>query len=103
LIISSTQPGYFLEFRQKLIEQYTELLTLAFRSEEFYALRDIELSLMPSQETQRLRFSQFRQRVSDVLREASQKQHPVTVREAEQIVWADLEADLLALPISHHS
>ena len=103
LIISSTQPGYFLEFRQKLVEQYTELLTLAFRSEEFYALRDIELSLMPSQETQRLRFSQFRQRVSDVLREASQKQHPVTVREAEQIVWADLEADLLALPISHNS
>ena len=103
LIISSTQPGYFLEFRQKLIEQYTALLTLAFRSEEFYALRDIELSLMPSQEVQRLRFSKFRQRVSDVMREASQKQRPVTVREAEQIVWADLEADLLGLPVSHHS
>jgi transcriptional regulator with XRE-family HTH domain len=102
LIISSTQPGYFLEFRQKLIEQYTELLTLAFRVDEFYALRDIELSLMPSEEIQRLRFSQFRQRVSNILLEASQKQRPITLREAEQIVWADLEEELLGLPVSHH-
>ncbi len=87
LIVSSTQPDYFLEFRQKLIGQYTELLTLAFRS----------------QEIQHIRFSRFRQRVSDVLREAFREQRPITAREAEHIVWADLEAELLGLPISYHS
>ena len=103
LIVSSTQPDYFLEFRQKLIGQYTELLTLAFRSEEFYAYQDIELSLMPSHEIQHIRFSQFRQRVSDVLREAFREQRSITAREAEHIVWADLEAELLGLPVSYHS
>ena len=99
LIVSSTQPGYFLEFRQNLIRQYTELLTLVFRSEEFYAFQDIELGLMPSDELQIPRFSQFRQRVSRVL----QEQRPMTMREAELLVWADLEAELLGLAASYHS
>ncbi len=103
LIISSTQPGYFLEFRQKLIGQYTELLTLAFRPEEFYALQQIELSLMPSDEIQNMRISRFRQRVSEVLQDTFREQRQMTVREAEQIVWADLESELLDLPVSCHS
>ncbi len=102
LIVSSTQPGYFLPFRQKLIGQYTELLTLTFRSEEFYTLEDIELRLIPSQEIQQVRFSQFRQRVSNVLQEAFREQRPITTTEAEQIVWADVETELLDLPVSYH-
>ncbi len=102
LIVSSTQPEYFLPFRQELIEQYSELLTLVFRPEEFYAHQEIALSLMPSSETQHIRFSQFRQRVSDVLREAFRAQRPITTTEAEQIVWVDLEAELLDLPVSYH-
>ena len=100
LIVSSTQPGYFLEFRQKLIGQYTELLTLAFRPEEFYEHQQIELSLMPSDEVQNIRISRFRQRVSEVLQDAFREQRPITVREAEQIVWAGLELELLGLPVS---
>ncbi len=100
LVVSSTQPGYFLEFRQKLIGQYTELLTLAFRSEEFYTHQDIELSLMPSYEIQKVRFSRFRQRVSEVMREAFRERRPITMGEAERIVWAELEAELLGLPVS---
>ncbi len=102
LIVSSTQPGYFLPFRQKLIGQYTELLTLTFRSDEFYTLQDIELRLIPSQEIQQDRFSRFRQRVSNVLQEAFREQRPITTTEAEQIVWAGLETELLDLPVSYH-
>jgi len=98
LIVSSTQPGYFLEFRQKLIRQYTELLTLAFRPEEFYAHQQIELSQMPSDEVQNMRISRFRQRVSEVLQDTFRESRPITMMEAEQIVWADLEAELLDLP-----
>lgn len=102
LIVSSTQPGYFLPFRQKLVGQYTELLTLAFTSEEFYTLQEIELRPIPSQEIQQVRFSQFRQRVSNVLQEAFREQRPITTTEAEQIVWAGLETELLDLPVSYH-
>jgi transcriptional regulator with XRE-family HTH domain len=102
LIVSSAQPGYFLPFRQKLIGQYTELLTLAFRSEEFYALQDIELRPIPSQEIQQVRFSQFRQRISNVLQKAFREQCPMTTTEAEQMVWAEIETELLDLPVSYH-
>lgn len=103
LIVSSTQPGYFLPFRQKLIGQYTELLTLAFRLEEFYAHQDFELGLMPSREVQDPRFFSFRHRVSEVLREAFREQRPMTAEQAEEIVWEDLEAELLGLSVSHHA
>jgi hypothetical protein len=100
LIVSSTQPGYFLPFRQKLIGQYTELLTLAFRSEQFYTHEDIELGLMPSYEVQIPRFSQFRQRISEALRDAFREGRSMTAEGAEEIVWADLEAELLGLSVS---
>ncbi len=58
---------------------------------------------MPSQEIQHIRFSRFRQGVSDVLQEAFREQRPITMGEAEHIVWADLEAELLGLPVSYHS
>ena len=47
-------------------------------------------------------FSQFRQRVSEVLREEFREQRPITTTEAEHLVWADLEVELLALPVSCH-
>jgi hypothetical protein len=77
-------------------------LTLAFTSEEFYTLQEIELRPIPSQEIQQIRFSQFRQRVSNVLQEAFREQRPITTTEAEQIVWAGLETELLDLPVSYH-
>src|SRR5713226_1152246 len=85
------------------VQSRAEQTQMSVRWEEFYAYQDIELSLMPSHEIQHIRFSQFRQRVSNVLREALREQRPITAREAEHIVWADLEAELLGLPVSYHS
>src|SRR5258708_33965467 len=42
-VVSSTQPDYFLPFRQRLIEKYPELLTFACRAEELYGIEDMEL------------------------------------------------------------
>ena len=98
LIVSSTQPEYFLPFRQKIVEQYTELLTLAFRSDEFYTYQDIELGVMPSLEIQQ----RFRQKVSDTLREALRGNRLLTSNEAEQIVWTALEAELLDMRVADH-
>jgi hypothetical protein len=102
VVVSSTQPGYFLPFRQRLIEKYAELLTLACRVEEFYALEDIELKLMPSPEVQKAYFVHYRQRVSDLMQEASRRQSPITIAQAERIVWEDLETELSGLAVSHY-
>lgn len=103
MIVSSTQPEYFLPERQKITEQYTELLTLAFRSEEFYAYQDIELGVMPSLEIQQSLFQHFRQPVSDTLREALRENRLLTSNEAEQIVWTALEAELLDMRVPDYS
>ena len=101
VVVSSTQPGYFLPFRQRLIEKYTELLTLAFTYEEFYAIESIELKLMPSPEVQKAYFVHYRQRVSDLMQEASRRQSPITIAQAERIAWEELETELSGLAISH--
>ena len=102
VVVSSTQPGYFLPFRQRLIEKYTELLTLAFTYEEFYAVEDIELKLMPSPEVQKTYFVHYRQRVSDLMQEASRRQSPITIAQAERIAWEELETELSGLAVSHY-
>lgn len=42
---------------------------------------------VPSLEVQQARFSLARQRVSIILLEAAQERRPITILEAEQMVW----------------
>jgi hypothetical protein len=96
LLASSTQPDYFLPFRQALFQKYTELLLLAFAPEAFYAIRDLMLQPMPSLAVQRASLSLARQHVSTILLEAAKERHPITITEAEQMVWQQIEEELLA-------
>ncbi|HEX6483015.1 MAG TPA: helix-turn-helix domain-containing protein [Ktedonobacteraceae bacterium] len=98
LLVSSTQPGYFLPFRQQLIQNYADLMVLAFFPEEFHALEEIELYPMPPTQVQVEHFSHLRQRISDVMLESYKKQRPINVIEAEQIVWQQIEKEFLHLP-----
>ena len=98
LLASSTQPGYFLPFRQQLMQSYADLMVLAFVPEEFYALEEIELYPMPPTEVQVTHFSHLRQRISDVMLESYKNQRPINVLEAEQIVWQQIEKEFLDLP-----
>jgi transcriptional regulator with XRE-family HTH domain len=101
LLASSTQPDYFSPFRQALFRKYTELLLLAFVLEDFYALRDLKLQLVPSLEIQRARLTLARQRVSTILLEAAQEQRPISIMEAEQLVLQQIEEELLAHVTQH--
>jgi len=93
LLISSTQPNYFLSpARLSLIQSYADLVALAFESEDFYESQDIELQMMPSHEVQKNYFANFRQRVTQVM-----KEHPAHNLQAEQMVWQQLEEELLQL------
>jgi len=98
MLLSSTQPNYFLSpERRALIQGYTYLISLAFESEEFYPPEYIELSVMPPLNVQQTYFVTFRQRVHNVMRESSGTAHPLTGVQAEQKVWQQLEAELSSL------
>lgn len=96
LIASSVQPGYFLPLRRALVEQCAQLLTLAFQPEDFYDWEEMELLLMPSREVQREKAVDFRQRLSQVILEASQQGQPINIEQAERRVWQQLEEELVA-------
>jgi hypothetical protein len=95
LIASSTQSGYFLPFRQALVERYAQLLTLALRPEDFYEQDDIELLPMPSRTIQRGKVSEYRQRLSQFILEASRQGQPISIEETERHIWQQLEEELL--------
>ncbi len=96
LLVSSTQYNYFLPHsRLTLIENYANLLALAFEPEEFFEPQDIELRVMPNQEEQKKRFADFRQRVANTMIDGSRNKRPVNNLQAERIVWQQLEEELL--------
>jgi hypothetical protein len=103
LLVSSSQTNFFQQSRQTLIESYADLIALAFEAAEFYDPRQIELGLVPFQDVQQLYLSGFRQRLSETMIQATKNQQPLTIFEAEQIVWQQFEAELLGLPLVEES
>jgi hypothetical protein len=96
LLISSTQPNYFLpQARLSLISDFTQLISLAFTPEQFYPLDRIELRIMPSLEVQRDLFTTFQQRIIAVMKESLNASHPLSRFEAEQSVWKQFEEELI--------
>jgi hypothetical protein len=76
------------------------LLTLAFQPEDFYEQQDINLILMPSRNVQREKAIDFRQRLSQVMLEASSRGQPMNIQQAEQLVWQQLEEELFNLLVA---
>jgi transcriptional regulator with XRE-family HTH domain len=99
LLVSSSQSGYFLsQARQKLVQQYAELLLVAFDPDDFYDLNNIDLGRMPSYEVQRSYLGNFRQRVADVMI----RRH-LDVVQAEHEVWQQIEDELLHIQLIQDS
>jgi hypothetical protein len=99
LVVSSTQPGYFVPFRQTLITNYAALVALAFRPEDFYPFKEIELLSMPDAVVQKDFFKHLRQRMSTLMLESQRSKQPITIMEAEQIIWQQVEGELLAMQV----
>src|SRR6266576_829571 len=92
---------FFSQSRLTLIENYANLLALAFEPEEFFEPQDIELRVMPNQEEQKKHFADFRQRVANTMIEGARNKRPVNNLQAEQIVWQQLEEELLQQATLH--
>jgi len=96
LLVSSTQHNYFLSLsRLALIEQYANLLALAFEPDDFYDPGAIELRMMPDQQIQKRYFADFRIRVATTMIDAARNKRPVNNIQAEEMVWQELENELL--------
>ncbi len=96
LLVSSSQPDYFLPTISKLIERYAELVALAFDADDFYAPKQVALSILPSFSEQQPYVAQFRKRVVETLQKATREQEHLTVSQAEQRVWQHIEDHLLS-------
>ena len=96
LLVSSTQSDYFLPTISKLIERYAELIALAFDASDFYEPKQIALSILPPFSEQQPYFVQFRKRVVETLQQATREQKHLTILQAEQRVWQQIEDQLLS-------
>jgi transcriptional regulator with XRE-family HTH domain len=98
-LLSSTQRDYFHSDHLALVEQYAELLGLAFDQDDYYAPESIHLWLLPQAPVQRAALSGFRERVVAAMIQATQQQYPLTLAEAELIVWQQFETEFFSLPV----
>ncbi|HLI05050.1 MAG TPA: hypothetical protein VKV40_00610 [Ktedonobacteraceae bacterium] len=99
LLVSCTQPDYFLPHRYKLIQNYAQLISLIFESQEFYAPQEIDLHVMPNYRVQERHLTGFRQRVSTLMIESARNRRPLSIIDAERLAWQQLEDELIFLPI----
>ncbi|BCL82708.1 hypothetical protein ccbrp13_51730 [Ktedonobacteria bacterium brp13] len=98
LSIVSTQPHFFTQPSIDLIQNYVDLLALAFEPANYYDLSTIELGIMPPREQQQEILKSFQKRVTQQIIRATQTGNTITRPEAELIVWREIEQELL-----HHS
>ena len=95
LLISSTQFGFFTPSRLMLLQRYVDLLALVFEPGEFYDLQQIELREVLPLEQQKPVLATFHTRVSVLLAHSMQAGRPMSVTQAETLVWQQLEDELL--------
>lgn len=96
-LLSSTQPGYFLPpARQVLIQRYANLVALAFEIDDYYPPDVVELRVMPPFEQQQPYLASYWQRVFTLMTNQAAI-GPMIMRQAEQLVWQELEEVLLHL------
>lgn len=100
LLSYSAEPDYFTSSLIALLEGYAELLALAFVQEQFYRHTQMALGLMPSVSVQRPLLATFQRRVNARMTQAVQAGRQLSVLQAEQEVWQQIEEDLLQISVS---
>jgi len=95
LLVSCAHPYQLTEVHLAVVQRYANLLTLAFSPTEFFDLRDMELCLMPPYTAQAPYLEHFGQRVTRKLTQTVATARSITLREAHEQVWQEIEADLL--------
>lgn len=95
LCIVSTQPQFFTQLRINLLQNYVDLLVLAFEPASFYDLTAVKLGIMPPRDQQQPYLQNFQRRVTRHIVHATKMGKSLTSREAELLVWQEIEEELL--------
>ncbi|HLZ58021.1 MAG TPA: GAF domain-containing protein [Ktedonosporobacter sp.] len=98
LLVSSTVPHYFTDRHLALIERYAHLMALAFDPRDFFAPEDIALRWMPHYTKQEPYVRHFNRRVTQKFADANAERRLITLNEAQERAWQDIEEELLQLP-----
>jgi len=91
LVVSSAQPNYFVPFRVRLIEQYSELLSLVFEQKDFNSLDKVILHDMPIYTLQREYLSTLHKRAIKIMNEAVKRDEMMTMDVATDRARQELE------------
>lgn len=91
LLVSSSQANYFVPFRTRLIEQYSELLSLLFEQRDFNPLDKVILRDMPVYTLQREYLSTLHKRAVRIMNEAGKRDEMVPMDVATDRAWQELE------------
>lgn len=95
LLSASAVPHYFTEIHLSLLERYSHLASLIFEPAEFFDIDEIDLQLMPEYELQVPYFQNFNQRVSRKFTDAFARISHISLQDARQLVWQEIEEELL--------
>ena len=95
LLVSSTQPDYFLPRRCTLIQSYADLLAIAFAPGDFYTFGQIQLGVLPPYGEQRAFFIEFQRRLAETMIRTARDKLPLNLVQAEKMVWQEIEEELL--------
>lgn len=98
LLFSSTKIGAFQAHEVNiLLQAYANLMALAFAEKDFYPVDLIRLHVMPSPCVQQQYLVSFRQRVMALIKESTATSQTITLQQAEEITWQQIETLLLDL------
>jgi hypothetical protein len=103
LFVTSLVPNFFTPARRELLDQYTQLLSLAFDAPDFFDPQTIRLALFPrpQQEQQRPYLGTLRERIAQqIAQEALNHQRPYSLREVEITVLQAIEEEMLGVPLT---
>jgi hypothetical protein len=103
LCVTSTQRDFFTLERLDLLQRYTDLMVLAFEPDKFYPLENVALGIMPDRRLQLPLIAGFQQRVTQRMIQAARREQRLTRPQAEELVWHELEEELLALQLRLHT
>ncbi|HEY6541529.1 MAG TPA: hypothetical protein VIZ18_11350 [Ktedonobacteraceae bacterium] len=92
-IVSSTRLDFFTPIKQRLVQDYTNLMALALSAGHFYRSSQISLRLLPPPEKQHRYFANFSQRLIATIGRLSGQ--GVTRAEAEAITLREIEEEIL--------
>ena len=95
LAVSSELDFFYQSALLDLIQNYAQLLTLAFRPEDFYKREHIDLQILPSLQTQQSYISTLPQRILALLKKAVLEQCSISYDVAEQRAMWQIAEELL--------